>query len=249
MQDKQKKYITISKVIELTGLPRGTLYHYEDVGLFIAQRTKNGYRFYTEEDVDTLKRIKLLRALDMPIEDIKHILYDKDADSLESLSERIDELYRLRRHIDNQIEFAEKMELAGSLPFELGVPVDKSIDALIDELHEKMESDEYRALVKNFTIERAEVVISYIEKLADLPDHNPDDAEVQKIIDEMCCYIRDNVMLLHPHQFPVLPLALMGDGKAARYLDEHFGEGIARFIGIAMLRYYADYGEAIWGKC
>ena len=248
MQDKPKKPITIAKAEDFTGLPRSTIYHYEKIGLFVAQHDVNGYRQYTEEDIDTLKRIKLLRALDMPIEKIKQILSDPDTISQESLSEHIDELYRLRRHIDNQIEFAEKLELAGSLPFELGIPVNKSVDALIDELHEKMESDEYRAIVKNFTVERAEVVITYIERLADHPSHDPDDEEVQKIVHEMCCYIRDNIMPLSSNKFPVLPLALMGDGKAAHYLDDHLGEGTSHFIGVALLRYYADYGEAIWGE-
>ena len=248
MQDTSKKPISIVKAEDLTGLPRSTIYHYEKIGLFVVQYDANGYQQFSDEDIVTLKRIKLLWSLDMPIEKIKQILSNPDTILQEPLSEYINELYRLRRHIDNQIVFAEKMELAGSLSFELGFPLNKSVDALIDELHEKMESDEYRAIIKNFTVDRAEVVIAYIKRLADHPSHDPDNKDIQKIVHEMCCYIRDNIILLNRHKFPVLPLALMGDGNATRYLDDYLGEGTSHFIGVALLRYYADYGEAIWGK-
>ena len=39
--------------------------------------TKNGYRDYSESDVEVIKRIAFLRTLDISIEDIRNIMSDQ----------------------------------------------------------------------------------------------------------------------------------------------------------------------------
>ena len=52
------------------GVPRANIRYYEAEGLLCPRREKNGYRDYSEEDQAVLKKIKLLRMLDVPIEEI-----------------------------------------------------------------------------------------------------------------------------------------------------------------------------------
>lgn len=54
-----------------TGLERPTIRFYERQGLLMPMRLENGYREYTEEDVQQLMKIKLLRQLGMSVEKIK----------------------------------------------------------------------------------------------------------------------------------------------------------------------------------
>lgn len=63
--------MNISQLETLLGLPRASIRFYEKEGLLSPERLANGYRDYSQADVETLRRIKLLRALGLPLEDIK----------------------------------------------------------------------------------------------------------------------------------------------------------------------------------
>jgi DNA-binding transcriptional MerR regulator len=71
---------TISQIAGMFGLSRSTLLYYDKAGLFsAARRSAAGYRLYTEEDVATLKEIRLLRELGVPVEKIrKHLMRPKE---------------------------------------------------------------------------------------------------------------------------------------------------------------------------
>lgn len=60
----------IKDVERLTQTDRATLYYYEKEGLLSPERTDNGYRIYSEEDLLKIRRIKLLRSLQVSIEDL-----------------------------------------------------------------------------------------------------------------------------------------------------------------------------------
>lgn len=53
-----------------TGLERPSIRFYEKEGLLNPKRLENGYREYSEEDVELLKKIKLLRQLGLSVEKI-----------------------------------------------------------------------------------------------------------------------------------------------------------------------------------
>lgn len=62
----------INQVEELVGITKRNIRFYEKEGLLAPARNKdNGYREYSQADVDTLNRIKLLRKLDLPLEEIR----------------------------------------------------------------------------------------------------------------------------------------------------------------------------------
>lgn len=66
--------MTIKEIEVLTGLPRANVRYYEAEGLIAPQRNKeNGYRVYSEEDAGLLLKIRLLRSLEIPIEELKAI--------------------------------------------------------------------------------------------------------------------------------------------------------------------------------
>ena len=61
----------INQVEQLVGITKGNIRFYEKEGLLTPGRTsENGYRDYSDADVAWLKKIKLLRMLDVPIEEI-----------------------------------------------------------------------------------------------------------------------------------------------------------------------------------
>lgn len=63
--------VTIKEVEELAGMTRANIRFYEKEGLIAPQRDNNGYRNYTEDDIEALKRIRLLRTIHVSLEDIR----------------------------------------------------------------------------------------------------------------------------------------------------------------------------------
>ena len=64
----------INQVEELVGITKKNIRFYEDQGLICPERNRdNGYREYSLKDVELLNKIKLLRSLDVPIEDIRKL--------------------------------------------------------------------------------------------------------------------------------------------------------------------------------
>ncbi len=64
----------ISEVEKLVGISKKNIRYYEEEGLLDpAREAGNGYRRYSEDDVLTLRRIKLLRQLAVPIEEIRKL--------------------------------------------------------------------------------------------------------------------------------------------------------------------------------
>ena len=61
----------INKVEELVGITKKNIRFYEEKGLLTPRRnSENGYREYSDEDIDVLQKVKLLRQLSIPIEEI-----------------------------------------------------------------------------------------------------------------------------------------------------------------------------------
>ena len=65
--------MNIGQVETLLGMTRANIRYYEQEGLVFPQREANGYRDYSAEDVDTLRKIKLLRQLGLSLEVIRQL--------------------------------------------------------------------------------------------------------------------------------------------------------------------------------
>ena len=61
----------INDVEKITGLTPKAIRLYESKGLISIAREENGYRNYSNEDIEALKQIKLFRSVGVSIADIK----------------------------------------------------------------------------------------------------------------------------------------------------------------------------------
>lgn len=69
--------MTIKDVERQTGITKANIRFYEAQGLIQPGRTDSGYRSYCPEDVEELKRVRLLRLLDVPMEQVKALQQGK----------------------------------------------------------------------------------------------------------------------------------------------------------------------------
>lgn len=90
--------VTIKDMEIQTGMSRANIRYYEAEGLIMPQRRENGYRFYSQEDAALLMKIKLLRCLGLPLEDIKQ-LQCGDAELQTALKQHLDTLSQQQNHL------------------------------------------------------------------------------------------------------------------------------------------------------
>ena len=87
--------MTIKDVEERTGLSRSNIRFYEKEKLIEPSRNEsNGYRDYSENDVENIKKIAYLRTLGISIEDIRSIISEKA--TLQEMLERQNEVLKIR---------------------------------------------------------------------------------------------------------------------------------------------------------
>ena len=83
-------------------LSKHTIRYYEKEGLVTPQRDSNGYRNYSDEDIQTLKLVKFLRGLEISIDDVKAII-NGELDFHECL--KVNQI-----HLEHQIESLKEVK-------------------------------------------------------------------------------------------------------------------------------------------
>ena len=102
---------SVGQVAEMSGVTVRTLHHYDHVGLLVpSERSRAGYRLYTNEDLLRLQQIVVYRRLGFPLGRIAELLA-ADADVVghlrrqrEAVMTRLDELRDLVVAIDKAVE-------------------------------------------------------------------------------------------------------------------------------------------------
>lgn len=68
----------LNEIIKEVGMTKRAIKYYEEKGLLSVKKDNNGYRNYTKEDVEILKKISVYRKLGIGIDDIKKLLETND---------------------------------------------------------------------------------------------------------------------------------------------------------------------------
>lgn len=98
----------INQVEQAIGITKKNIRFYEQEGLLKPTRVANGYRDYSPEDLKTLRQIKLLRKLDIPIEEIRRL--QENRQTLEDcLHRHLIVLKRRRSNLDAIENFCHRL--------------------------------------------------------------------------------------------------------------------------------------------
>jgi DNA-binding transcriptional MerR regulator len=125
---------SVGAVAALTGVSVRTLHHYDHIGLVVPSvRTAAGYRGYTDADVERLHMVLVYRSVGMPLDEIRVLLDDPDADVVEHLRrqhalllEQADRLQHTIKAVEElmdahrqgiQLTAAEQIEIFGTTAF------------------------------------------------------------------------------------------------------------------------------------
>ena len=100
--------MNIKEVEERSGMQRANIRFYEQEGLITPVRRENGYRDYSEEDLQQLSRIRLLRTLGLGLEEIRSLqlgqaqlgdVLSRHSDALEQQTEELQQRAQICRTI------------------------------------------------------------------------------------------------------------------------------------------------------
>lgn len=130
--------LSISEMARIHKISRQTLIYYDKIDLFKPDIVEeNGYRFYSVEQIPTLREICFLRSIDMPLDEIrKNNKYNASKSTIELLTEQrnkiddqIDILMRQKRQIENRLNLYSKSKNMDSAPYMQFFPERKLICA------------------------------------------------------------------------------------------------------------------------
>ena len=100
----------IYQVEELVGITKKNIRFYEDKGLLNPDRNpQNDYREYSLEDVRLLEKIKLLRKLSVPIEEI-NLLENGKLSMTQCMNQQIERLEKEQKNVQVMKEFCERLK-------------------------------------------------------------------------------------------------------------------------------------------
>lgn len=99
---------TIQRLAGLSGVSTRTLRYYDELGLLSPVRKSNGYRIYGEGEVKRLQQILLYRAMELPLGEIKKLIFSPDFDEQAALRRHLTGLLEKRAKIDAMIRNVEQ---------------------------------------------------------------------------------------------------------------------------------------------
>ena len=95
---------------EKTGITRRNLRFYEDQGLIHPSRNPdNDYRDYSDSDIETLKKIRALRMLDVSLEDIASI-FKEEKTLKQVMAAQEEKLKQRRQELETAIRFCQELQ-------------------------------------------------------------------------------------------------------------------------------------------
>ena len=155
--------MNIKMAEERSGVSRQNIRYYEREGLLRPQRNpENDYREYGEEHIRTLKQIRAMRMLDMPLDWIRFVLEGKLSPA-EAAAKQRDKLKEQQQELAAAIRFCEEWSAVSDLG-------DVDIDAML----ERMEQPETaKGLVQKWREDYRKVALSESQKVFTFV---PDDA-------------------------------------------------------------------------
>ena len=189
----------LNEIIKEVGMTKRAIKYYEEKGLLSVKKDNNGYRNYTKEDVEILKKISVYRKLGIGIDDIKKLLETNDKQILLNIYHQ-----KLK---ENQ---AQEIELNALKDFiENGDP--NKVNELLD--YETIEN----AIVSMLPEEEwADYLISHFKPFLNVKIKTPEQKQALKNILEYC----ENTTLKTPFMMKLGIKLAGGIVKETRTADE-----------------------------
>jgi DNA-binding transcriptional MerR regulator len=140
----------VGEVARRTGISIRTLHYYDEIGLVSpSQHTDAGHRIYTDDDVQRLQQILILRSLGFSLEKIRQFLGAPTGSHMLDVIEQ--HMVRIRREIDDRHKVVTCLEkLADRLRLKQNMTIDEILNLMealemIDKYYTQEQLDELKS--------------------------------------------------------------------------------------------------------
>lgn len=152
----------INELEDLLGVSKATIRYYEDQGLVTPPRTDNGYREYSDEEVQLFQKIIVLRKLGLGIPEIRNLI-DGKAELHDVLE------YNMERLRTRQDEIASAMDLCGKIEAEATDFASIDSPKYLKHIYENEQKGAHFAETKEISVRQLNLAITLLGMLAGAP--------------------------------------------------------------------------------
>ena len=239
----------INEVVKLTGVSARTLQYYDEIGLLIPQKLDNGYRDYSEENLEKLQKILFYRFLKFKLNDIRELL-EGDFDNLKILEQQRELILREKEKFEVILHNIEKT--ISNYKGEQTMTIEEKFNGFKKEDLNKYENQAVEKYGKD-TIEeskkrqsgREEIVTEEFNEvfrsMAKFKDENVDVAEkeVQSKVEDLYNNMNEYAFDCSIEVFSYIGKGYVHNPEFKRNIDK-FGEGVAEYTSKAIEKYCSD---------
>ena len=239
----------INEVVKLTGVSARTLQYYDEIGLLIPQKLDNGYRDYTEENLEKLQKILFYRFLKFKLNDIKELL-EGDFDNLKILEQQRELILREKEKFEVILHNIEKT--ISNYKGEQTMSIEEKFNGFKKEDLNKYENQAVEKYGKD-TIEeskkrqsgREEIVTEEFNEvfrsMAKFKDENVNVAEkeVQSKVEDLYNNMNEYAFDCSIEVFSYIGKGYVHNPEFKKNIDK-FGEGVAEYTSKAIVKYCSD---------
>ena len=229
---------TVKEVSLLTGVSVRTLHHYDAIGLLKPTWvTEAGYRLYDDTALRRLQTILLFRQLQFPLKEIREILDSPGFDPMEALTQQIHLLELQRKHLDNLISHARKIQTTGVFSMDFSTFDTTELDQYTAEAKARWGKtkawQEYEQKAAGQTAEQkqstGDALMDIFARFGKIRHLSPESQEAQELVASLQDFItRHYYTCTKPILQGLGQLYIAGDSMTEN-IDKAGGEGTARF--------------------
>ena len=236
----------INEVAKLTGVSARTLQYYDEIGLLVPEKLNNGYRDYSDENLDKLQKILFYRFLKFKLNEIKELL-DGDIDSLKILEQQRELILKEKEKFEiilNNIEKTiqtykgeQKMTIEEKFNGFKKEDLNKYEDEAIGKYgKETIEESKKRQSGKEDIV--AEKFNSVFRSMAEYRKNNinTEEKEVQSKVEELYNYMNKYAFDCSVEVFSYIGKGYSQNPEFKNNIDK-FGEGVAEYTSKAIDAY------------
>lgn len=240
---------SIKWVTEHLGITRDMIRYYEKSGLLSKnemQNPENGYRDYSEEDMQRIWAIKLLISIGFSAAEIRSFINDPAFDFEAAVAQKVEMLQAEYDAAKKKLDFAKTIKLTGCVPSVSklgGIKFDEFLSyayenwSAFDRLPTQAEPSKGEELTISFDEELLTQTLplhGYCQVLADMKDLPYSDETVQRVVRLMLAYQKE-IYALPGGEDTLQRLAksqarFFSAGDVAKMFKQNYGEDGCRFI-------------------
>lgn len=234
---------TVNEVSKLTGVSIRTLQYYDSIGLLKpTEYTEAGYRLYDDEALERLQQILLFRELEFSLKEIKDIIYNPGFNKKRVLEQQIELLLMKKEHIENLIDFAQRINAIGVNTMDFKVFDKKKIEEHSKRAKELWgqtpEYQEYEKKEKGISyIQQKDIINSFMLIFAEFGEMREQDASsdaVQTQVAKLQNFITEHYYTCTKEILSGLGKMYASGGEFTENIDSYGGVGTACFTAKAI---------------